>query len=526
MMTRKGLMIAGAVAAGVLVPLAALKPVARAATRPAVKKQAAGTDPKALRLLTQMVAAYKALRSYSGEEVAVGDANMGMPYEMSLTYQRPGRMVADVTHHYGGKAQHSHLSLDGQALYLSSDAAPTQVSRVITPMKNYNLWEDAFIAREDIKFPLIMDLLEQSDDMAKDLTQAHPGTTISLGAPGMADGVPVDTIIEKTNSGGSVLTGTFQIGQADHLLRRIAQASTATYQNPTHMSQTFLHVRANPVLPTSTFVFTAPAGVTVTDEHPAGADADPAAVKLLTQMYASYAALKSFSCAMNVTLHGPSYGPNGMTIATSPVIGRETFAIQKPKLAFITRTGGAGTTQAVSDGTTLYVTTTEPNGENVRLRHTDALPGLYLKLPLQADPGNVAYYLSNFGGLPDYGSGGQQRFVPDVVFGGVSMPADGYDWKMGPTGQVNGEPVDTVTLRENDSNDANYSVMTLAISPEDHLLRQVTTEFHDGSQPVQQEFDTFTDVQANPTLPASLFVFTPPPGSLPVPLASDLTRSR
>ncbi len=526
MMTRKGLMMAGLVAAGVLVPLAALRPVARAAAHPAVKKATAGVDPRAIRLLTQMEAAYKALNSYSGDEVAVGDANMGMPYEMSLTYQRPGRMVADITHHYGDKAQHSHLLLDGQALYLSSDAEPAQVSRVTTPMKNYNLWEDAFIIREDIKFPLVMDLLEQSDDIAKALTQAHPGTTISLGVPGMVDGVPVETILERTSRNGSDFTGTFQIGQADHLLRRITQDGTATYQNPTHMSQTFLHVRANPVLPASTFVFTAPTGATVTDEHPAGADADPAAVKLLTRMYAAYAALKSFSCDLEVSLHGPSYGPNGMTIATTPNVSQATYAVQKPNRVFLTRTGSVGTTQAVCDGTTLYVTTTEPNGENARFRHADALPDRYLKLPLQADPGNVAYNLSTFGGLGSYGSGGQQRFMPQAVLGWDVWPADGYDWKLGPTSEVNGEPVDIVTLREGELNDANYSIMTLAISRDDHLLRQVTTEYHDASQPVQQEFDTFTDVQINPALPASMFVFTPPPGSQAVPLAADLVRSR
>jgi outer membrane lipoprotein-sorting protein len=527
MMTRKTLMIAGAVAASVLLPLAALRPVARAAaTHSVTKVNAARVNPRAIQLLTQMVDAYKDLHSYSGDEVAVGNPGLAMPYEMNLTFQRPGQIVADITHHDGDIPQRSHILLDGKALYLSSEGTPLQVSRVTKPRTNYTLWDDAFIAREDIKFPIIMDLLEQQYDMAKAITQARPGTTITLGAPGVVDGVPVDTILERTVSGGSVSTEMLQIGQADHLLRRVTEDSQAKYQNPSHISQTFLNVKANPTLAANTFIFTAPPGTVVTDEHVPGADADSAAVKLLTQMYAAYTALKSFSCDMNVSLHGPSYGQNGMTIATTPNISQATYAIQKPNHVFITRTSSEGTSQAICDGTTLYVTTTEPNGEDARFRKMDALSDRYLKLPLQADLGNVAYNLSNFGGLPSYGGEGQQLFVPQAILGWDVQPTDGNDWKLGPKSDVNGEPVDTVSLRENDSNDANYSVMILSISREDHLLRQVTQEYHDSDKPVEQEFDTFTNVQVNPTLSASLFVFTPTPGSQPVHLAADLTKLR
>lgn len=149
-------------------------------------------------------------------------------------------------------------------------------------------------------------------------------------------------------------------------------------------------------------------------------------------------------------------------------------------------------------------------------------PDRHLKLPLQVDTGNIAYNLSNFGDLPSYG-GGQQLFVPQAISGWNEMPAAGYDWKLGTPKEINGEPVETVTLRQPFSNSSDYSVMPLAISHSDHLLGRVTTETHQNSQPVQQEFDTFTGVKLNPVLPASLFTFIPPPGSRSVPVASQLT---
>ncbi len=544
MVTRKMGALAVATALAFVVPLAALRPVAQAAAKKgAAKKEATKVNmdrtdpnkinpdpnkvnPEALHLLTQMAAAYQALQTYSGTEIAQGSGALGMPYEMSLTYQRPVQMALDITHHYGGKPVLAHLLLDGKALYVSSSGVPHRYTRQTQPERNYTLWQDALIIHEDVKFPIIMQMLEQGDEFAKGLTTVRPGETITLGPPGTADGVLVDTVIMKTRNAQGTGMEVWQIGHADHLLRRCTEDSQSLHQDPFHTSQTFLNVRANPVLPASTFVFAAPPGATMADEQPGGANADPAAVALLTKMYAAYDALKSFSCSLEVNLHGPSYGPNGMTITTSPVIGRATYAIQKPYRALVTRTNPAGVSRAVSDGKTLYVTTTEPNGEAAHHPPTRALPGRYLKLPLQVDAGNIAYNLANFGGLGDYGGSGQQLFVPQALLGWKVMPANGYDWKIGPPGEVKGEPVDTVSLRRGHANDTSYSVIRLAISQSDHLLRQVTREFHNGDQPVQQEFDTFTDVKVNPILPASLFVFTPAPGSQPVPVASQLTAPR
>lgn len=524
MATRKLSTAALAAALGIVLPLAVLQPAAQA--RPAAPRAhaAAGTDPRALRLLAQMTAAYQSLQTYSGTEIAQGSGALGMPYEMSLAYQRPGQMTADITRHFGGKTVVGHLLLDGKALYVSSSGLPSRTTRATRPQTNYSLWEDALVIREDVKFPLVMQMLEQGGPLARAL--ARPGLSATLGPPATLDGVPVDTVVIKTTSAQDTAEAVWQIGRRDHLLRRYAEDTHPLHQDSRHTSQTFLHVRANPVLPASLFVFNAPPGVTVSEDHPGGAAADPAATALVAGMYAAYDALGSFSCRLEVTLHGPSYGPRGMTITTSPIIGRAAYAIQKPARALVTRTSSSGTSQAVSDGTTLYVTTTEPNDAAAHSPTLRALPGVYLKLPLQADPGNIAYNLANFGGLGNYGGGGQQLFVPQALLGWKVMPADSYDWKTGPAGDVNGEPVDTVTLRRGSANDTGYSIMTLALSRHDHLLRQVTTEYHNGTEPAQQELETFTDVRANPILPASLFVFNPPPGSHSVPVASQLTAKR
>ncbi len=105
------------------------------------------------------------------------------------------------------------------------------------------------------------------------------------------------------------------------------------------------------------------------------------------------------------------------------------------------------------------------------------------------------------------------------------LPQPFIRYTLGTPEEINGEPAETVALRQPLGSGSNYSVLTLAISRRDHLLQRVTTETHQSGQPVEQEFDTFTEVKSNPALPASLFLFTPPPGSRPVPVASQLMGS-
>lgn len=502
MVTRKTTTLAAAIALGTLLPLAALRPVARAEAPAAPATPTGKIDPQVKSLLAQMAAAYQGLQTYSGTEVAEGSEAMGMPYTMDFHYQRPGQMAFTVTRSHGGKPETSRLLLDGHALYVASSQTPGRYIHQTTPQKSYTLPLDALIIKADVKNPIMIDLLENGAKLLEGLGQ-DPHTTMTLGAPDTVDGMAVDTILVNAEyPSGQKSSGAFLIGRKDHLLRRVTDTSAGPNQPPMTQTQTFLHVQANPALPASMFVWTPPAGAVAVETGPGGAKADPAAVTLLTRMYAAYDALKSYSCTMNTT--------DGL---------RAEFAIQKPYKVACVRTSNQGVTKAVSDGSNLYVTTTESSGPRMT-----PIPTRYLKLPILPNDWNTGLYLSRFGNLPQYIP--TMDFMPNVVLKAVTMPADSYDWKMGKPGVVNGEPVDTVTLRRDDGSSDICIVMTLSISPKDHFLRQVSEDSQISSQPPSRRTETYTNIHINPALPASLFVFTPPPGSVPVTMAADLEARR
>ncbi len=510
MATRKNMTIAILLAAGVCVPLASLRPVAQAQAPNPEAKTATQSDPAAISLLRQMGNAYKTLQTYSGTETADGGGAMGMPYRLQMAYARPGKVALTHTRTFGRQTVVHREFLDGKTLTeTSSDDAPGHYTRMTQPEKNYSLWEEAFIINCDVKFPITMELLEDGYDLLKNIIQT-PGTRITLGPPQQLDGVAVDTIVLT----GKNDTGVMQIGHQDHLLRRFTEMDGSQENEPPRtMTQTFTQVRANPPLAVSTFVYTPPVGAVAVDVDPGGAHADPAAVALLTQMYAASAALRSFSCERdiaekNVDALGKPYSfPRSQT----------TIAIENPGRVAMVRHSSEGEAREVSDGTNVYVTTTESSGP------TQALPGRYLKLAVGPDAPNRVIWLSRFGNLPQYVP--DSDFMPNIILGGQSMPADLYDWKMGQPGVVDGEPVDTVTLQRGDPSGRVYDLLALAISRRDHLLRQVS-EYQDPHQPLSRRVETYNNIRKNPVLPASLFVFTPPPGSTPVSVSDDLFATR
>ncbi len=490
-------------------------PLARAQTLPAASPApVVHSDPRAVALMTRMFQAYQGLKSYSATETAEGPANMGLPYTLALTYALPGHVNLTVTHGFGGKPMTIHIVSDGTHYFAANSQYPQRYLKTTPPSKSSAL-EEAML-RSDIKFPMQAILLEHGADWLKGMTDPKSGTRFSLGRPDTADGVAIDTVLEEATGPDDRGRIVFEIGRADHLLRRTDVTESHGGQPETTTTVTFTHVRANPTLTASAFVFTPPPGA-VAVAPASDTKADPKAVALMTQMYVAYKALHSFSCAAQVDASLPVRGSHGAR-ETLRQSSSATYAVRKPNLIAFTRSSRMGTASAFCDGKFLYAQTTEDKGGTEEWR---ARPH-YLKKPAPTGAGwNDMLDLARFGGLPEYSISDTRDWVPEVVFGADFMPADGsYGWQVGAPGTLNGDPMDIVTFTQGSSYlggipDDSRGTLTLWISPQDHLLRQVRQEWvrPDGTATTTE---TYTNVQVDPVLPASVFAWTPPKDGLAV----------
>ncbi|MDQ2730079.1 MAG: hypothetical protein M3Y56_00330 [Armatimonadota bacterium] len=80
--------------------------------------------------------------------------------------------------------------------------------------------------------------------------------------------------------------------------------------------------------------------------------------------------------------------------------------------------------------------------------------------------------------------------------------------KVGLPGNVDGVPVDTIEAEFRALPMVGTGTIKVAIGRHDHLVRQCTTK---GSGLYINE--TLSDVRVNPSIPPSVFRFTPPAGS-------------
>lgn len=228
-----------------------------------------------------------------------------------------------------------------------------------------------------------------------------------------------------------------------------------------------------------------------------------AALAVLDQMYATYAAMHSFRCS--VRSH-----EEPLTTDQSA-----TYELERPnKIRFSRATlvdiESSGSALAVCDGSNLYVTCTENKG----------LANRYAKIL----PSN---YFSTFGGLVGPGTGAFNG-MPSVALGDKptsDMSQEDPEYSLGKPAMMRFEDfnqpvaVDVVTARmlyKPGTPGRNWTgaamVVTYYVGQEDHLLHKVIVT--DPLSPTTWTTRTeTTQTEVNPSLPASDFVFTPPPGS-------------
>jgi len=466
------------------------------------------SDPAAVALLTQMVHTYQSLKSYSATETTTAEDNTGGPYRLTLTYARPDRINLIVTRDAGGRSESViHIVSTGTAYFASNSQYAKRYLKTVPPHGKPVLTEALKAARIQGEFTSI--LLEDGQNALKYLSAPENGSRLSLGKPDEVKGVAVDTVLLESSHDGYHGIASTQIGHADHLLRRFASTDENKGQPTVTTTQTLTDVQVNPALTASAFAFTPPTDA-VAAVPAADAEPDPKAVALMAQMYAAYKALHSFSCTAhteNTQMVHDNHGKASSLHSHEDAV----YHVQKPgKIAF-TRTTQYGSAQAVCDGQTLYAFTNEEKGGENWSAHPP-----YLKKPAPSGmPWNNTLELARFGFLPLYGSSLIRDWMPEIALDIDFMPADGgYGFQVGTPTVVGGEPVAVVFLRRRSSYeggipDESRGKLTLWISQRDHLLRQVSEEWVQADG-VNRGVETYANVAADPALPPSTFVFTPP----------------
>lgn len=423
--------------------------------------------------------------------------SLGMPYTLTLSYRRPAQFVFEHKRSLpNGSVATKRFVVNDKELFETVSTAPDRYTHQVQPtFKGYTLQMDAFQVECDVKIALVPLLLDHEVDVSAAMMK--DADAVSVGDPGVIDGVPTETV-EITRGGDDLI---LSIGKQDHLLRKLAsQPGKPSQSAEPPFSLTETGVTANPKLADATFQFVPPPNTVKVERLPRGAGADPLAVAIMRKMYDAYEALHTYSGSMRLSLRGMDGEMN--------TVCRAGFLLEKPaKINFITHTDQR-TLRAICDGATLWVTSTSDDAH-------------YAQIPLASDPDNQRWLLSTFGGSPGYGAE-MSQWMPSTLLGTSGRAADTEDWRLAGKGAVNGEPVDTVTLRESTEDPSDYMVETLAVGSRDHLLRQVITEYFQKGASQSKEVETYSDIWINQSLPSSLFQFTPPSSMRPVPEASQL----
>ena len=253
-----GLLLLGGSAAAqtppTAVPSAAPAPVA-----PAPPSAAPAVDPQVTTLFNQAVAAHQALSALTATiTLSSTDVQPNIAQTLTLAYQKPNQAKVTVAGSAGPIAQ---FFSDGKTLTL-----------YVVQGKKYRI-QPVPPGAETI--PLLLDqthallprLLGHPEALSELLAQ--PGVTASVSNSlvlPVVNGVSVDTVVAALPApDGSKATFTFDIGKADHLLRRLTQKATVVSAGKPQaftVTETVTSLSTTPTLTAADFTFTPPPGAT------------------------------------------------------------------------------------------------------------------------------------------------------------------------------------------------------------------------------------------------------------------------
>lgn len=221
----------------------------------------------------------------------------------------------------------------------------------------------------------------------------------------------------------------------------------------------------------------------------AQAAVDPQALALLKQMESAYKALSSYSGSVQTE---ESTG-DGVKKSSSG-----TIQWRKPNRFALKRGDAKSNSMVVSNGTSLFVSLSNDKARYLKRAAPTDSAGAMMAMRQDGQTPLLMFYALNGTSLIEMFEVGQAK--------GLALTPGGED-------TVDGAPVDIVVLSMSDQQGKISYFLTLG--RDDHLLRQVKVTGQVGAQAITYT-ETHSNVQANPTLPASAFAFAPPLGAKPV----------
>ena len=234
-----------------------------------------------------------------------------------------------------------------------------------------------------------------------------------------------------------------------------------------------------------------PAAPAPATDTPKSADSAEARA-VISQMVKAHKALNAYSGTLTFMVDETADKNGKVNTQKSQIV------YQKPNKARATTKNplNGNDIMAVSNGTSLFQTVSADKGN-------------YYKAPAPSDARAIGQVI---GAAKSGGAGLFPVLTSDTNAENEVLPPGLLSLTKNPDGTVDGVAVDVLTATFGLSRDK-PATLVFSIGKEDHLLRRLHFEQPgDGGKNIILD-ETYSDVKANPTLPASTFIFMPAPGA-------------